>query len=274
VENDIKYIKRNFWPQYREQERQFGHEVPHSDKLQSYLEKWSENTAHKRIIQGKGARPIDLFQEEEKDALLPLPPQRWQETTWACAKVQETWRIQFDCALYSVPYHLIGKRVQLFITDETVEIYDEYTLVALHSRAKRPWQHMHNPAHDPPNVKEYTAFTRDGLVQSARSISPEVGMVVQSLLDRKVVEGLNPARALLRLEKKYGKERLITACERAIYYDNLEYRTIKSILSQNLDLKPEEKSLDAYGNYCFTFSRPVGYFDSRPASFTGGLRDE
>ncbi len=270
VENDIKYIKRNFWPIYREKERQLGHEIPSGEGLQAALEFWSKNTAHVRNISGIGARPIDLFQEEERDTLRPLPASRWKEVHYTSAKVHETWRIQVNRAYYSVPYSLIGKTVQVFISDGQVEIYDNYNLVATHRKATRAWEPVLNEAHNPPNVREFLATTKVGLLWSAHKIGPYVEAAIRTILERKITDGLRPARAVLSLQKKYGPARLNTACERAIHFDNIEYGTIKRILHKQLDMKYHYDPMDSFGNYCFQFSRPLGYFDKEPEVITGG----
>jgi transposase len=261
VENEIKYIKRNFWPRYREAERRKGHEVPHGDILQQELEKWSDGYAHARTIGGIGARPVDLFGEEEKPALLPLPPTRWKEITWQTAKVQESWRIQVDRAFYSVPYRLIGTQVVVYLTSDSVEIYEETTLVAVHQRAERQWQCLRNPAHDPPNIEEVISHTRQGLLFRAATIGNEVAEVTRAIISRKNVDGLRPARALLALKSRYGEARLIAACRRALLYDSPEYAVVKKILSKGLDKLEEETVVNSEGNYCFTFARSPEYFE-------------
>jgi transposase len=261
VENDIKFIKRNFWPRYREKELRRGHETPHGDRLQDELERWSTEYAHSRTVSGIGARPQDLFTNEELPALRPLPESRWQEITWQTARVQESWRIQTGRAFYSVPYRLIGTQVLVYLTSERVEIYENTTMVAVHRRAERPWEHVHNTSHDPPNIEEVIGATREGLISQALRISEETSQVAELILSRKGVDGLRPARALLRLASRYGRERLTAACRRALFYDNAEYGTVKRILEGRLDELADETPVNAGGNYCFTFARWPGYFE-------------
>ncbi len=261
VENDIKYVKRNFWPRYREQERLRGHEVPHGDRIQAELEKWAAERAHVRQIGGIGARPVDLFRDEEQPALRSLPSSRWRELTWQLAKVQESWRVQADRAYYSVPYRLIGTKVLVYLTSDAVEIYEGHSLVALHQRASRPWEYVHNSKHDPPHISEFIASTREGLQRGAERIGPEVGETVRALLERKGVDGLRPARALMALNRRYGAPRLRSACRRALRYESPEYGVVKRILEQRLDRAGEAEPLDGNGNYCFTFARRAGYFE-------------
>jgi len=265
VENDIKYIKRNFWPRYREKERRIGNESPSREGIQSALQEWSEEV-HNRVIKGVGAPPAVLFQQEEQACLRLLPPSRWHEVAWYSAKVHETWRVQVNRAYYSVPYKFIGKTVQIFISDDQVEVYDNYELIATHHKAEHPWQAVLDPAHDPPNVREFLSTTRDGLVYVAGKIGPFVEAMVRQLIERKVADGLRPARALLRLARQYGAVRLDQACERALLYDRIEYVTVKRILVGRLDLEHTDTAVNAQGNYCFQFSRPAGYFDGQQSS--------
>ena len=261
VENDIKYIKRNFWPRYREQELQKGHEIPHGDTLQRELERWSDGYAHIRTISGIGARPVDLFRGEEQTALSPLPATRWREISWQTAKVQESWRIQADRAFYSVPYRLIGTHVLVYLTSNTVEIYEGTTLVALHPRAAGPWQYVHNRLHDPPNIDQVINSTREALMFRASTVSEEVEQVTREILYRKGVDGLRPARALLHLIARYGSDRVTSACRRALLYESPEYSVVKRILTNGLDRLPDQQAVSSAGNYCFTFARAPGYFE-------------
>jgi hypothetical protein len=50
-----------------------------------------------------------------------------------------------------------------------------------------------------------------------------------------VEQGYNSAMGLLRFTKIYPRERLEKACQRALYFKSVSYRTIKSILEQHLD---------------------------------------
>jgi hypothetical protein len=76
--------------------------------------------------------------------------------------------------------------------------------------------------------RRFLASTREGLLKSAGRIGPHVQAVIQHLLQRKVTDGLKPSRAILRLAKQVGQVRLDAACERALYYDNIEYGTVKT----------------------------------------------
>jgi len=46
---------------------------------------------------------------------------------------------------------------------------------------------------------------------------------------------------IISLGKRFGKERLEAACERALFIKGINYTSIKSILNNNLDQKPLPK---------------------------------
>lgn len=264
VEGDIKFIKRNFWPLYREAQRRLGQENPCAESIQDALDQWSEKVS-KRVKKGVGTRPIDVFEQEEAACLQPLPEKRWARVRWTSAKVQETWSVQVDRAYYSVPFQYIGKTVLIFTSGSQVDIYDDYTLIASHVKAGKPWQKVRDQAHNPPNVEAFLSGTREGLLQWAQKVGMCTEVVVRSLLERKVTDGLRPARAVLQLSKVYGPLRLEAACERAVLFDNIEFGTINRILKHELDTQKETVAVDAQHNYCFTYARQPGYFDRQPS---------
>jgi len=204
---------------------------------------------------------VDLFSGEEQTALSPLPATRWQEISWQTAKVQESWRVQADRAFYSVPYRLIGAQVLVYLTSTTVEIFENNTLIAIHPRASKAWQHVHNRLHDPPNIDQVINSTRESLMFRAGTVSDEVKQVTREILYRKGVDGLRPARALLRLLSRYGSDRVTSACRRALFYESPEYSVVKQILTKGLDQLPDQQPVSSTGNYCFTFARSPGYFE-------------
>ena len=54
-----------------------------------------------------------LFEELERPALRPLPATRYEFATWRKAKVNIDYHIEADRHYYSVPYQLVGQRVEV-----------------------------------------------------------------------------------------------------------------------------------------------------------------
>jgi transposase len=271
VENDVKYVKKNFWPFFCEEQLEKGRETPQATDIQDELDRWTREVAERRLIGGVGRTPVDLFETEEKPALMSLPASRWEQVTWAEAKVQENWRIQFQKAFYSVPYAYIGKQVQVLATLHAVHIFLDHKEIAVHSRAQHPWQYVRRTEHAPPHPEQYMSLTRETLCRQARAVGRSTELVVTAIFNQKSVDGLRPARALIGLARKYSRTRLEAACRRALEYESPEYASVKSILTKGLDrLDDDDEPVEPSGQRLFAFAREVGYFNPTITSLTEG----
>lgn len=260
VENDIKYIKRNFWPYFIEKQEQKGHEIPLSIDLEESLKKWDEDTADIRIIHGAGRSPCEMFIEESK-TLSRLPLTDWDMINWKTCVVRPEWLIQYDSSYYSVPYKYIGQEVMVCADSKSVKVYSGYELIALHEKSGIKWKYTHNPLHAPPYKEEYMAETSQSLRTWAGNIGKSTLEVVERILSNRQIDGFRSARGILFLSKKYPKERLEAACRRAIFYDTPNYTSVKSILVKELDLKePYEENLSTKTYLPFKYARDSNYF--------------
>lgn len=267
VESDIKYIKRNFWPIFRERQRQRGHEVPHADELEEALERWGMEVADKRLVGGVGRRPQEIFETEEAAALRPLPATRWDPLSWGEPTVGPDWRVQFEKGFYSVPYQYVGARVLVYANSTRVRIYTGTLEIALHGRVQRPWASSIKEEHAPPHKLDWLSADRNGLLKWAYRLSEPIGELAKAIFADKAVDGMRPVRALIRLADSYSLQRLSAACRRALLYDTPEYRSVKEILARGLDRLPLSEAAEPSGQLSFRFQREQGYFD--PAQHVG-----
>jgi len=73
--------------------------------------------------------------------------------------------------------------------------------------------------------------------EQARKIGPKAEELITDLLGERPLNRLRAVQGILRMTQKYGPERLEAACRRALFFNELSYRTIKRILVNNLDKK-------------------------------------
>lgn len=256
VENDIKYIKRNFWPVFVEEQKLKGYDRPRSQDIQIELNRWDEETADIREIKGVGQSPAELFIDEKK-ILLPLPLEDWNMVVWKECVVRPEWLIQFDNAYYSVPYKYIGMKVMVSGCSGSVSVYYEYELIARHDRARRKWEYKRNPLHAPAEKEEYLNMSSESILAWAGNIGKYTLEVIRKVLEQKNIDGLRPSRGILSLSKKFSPGRLEAACRRALHYDVPEYRKVLNILEKGLDREvlPEENISVAQEYLPFRFTR-------------------
>jgi hypothetical protein len=262
VESDVKYVKRNFLPLFTQRLKQRGQTQGHADELAQELERWNAEVCDTHIVQKVGRSPLEIFEQEELAALRALPLSRWDPVVFKEAWVGPDWRVQFQKAFYSVPYGLIATRVLVMGSSSVVRIYDKGEEVTMHLRAKRDWEYVWKAEHGPPQMEQYLTLSTQGLLTWASRTGSAVRELMEAILADKAVDGLRPARALMRLGQRYGWERLRAACSRALRYGLADYRSVKNILAAKLDQLPEELPAEIpNGQTLFRFQREVGYFD-------------
>lgn len=96
------------------------------DELNRLAWAWCRDDYGRRVHGTTGLAPAELFEEEERPALRPLPPEPFVAARWCRAKVQPDQFIQHGRIYYGLPGRYIGKKVELRITPSTVTIYFEH----------------------------------------------------------------------------------------------------------------------------------------------------
>jgi transposase len=252
VENDVRYVKRSFWPELREKERSFGHDIPRFSCAQTFLVEWNDTVSETRNIGKVGSLVPELF-TQERSLLHPLPAARWDPLFCAIVKVGVDWRIQFDKAFYSVPYRFIGEQVLVSATRRTVRIFHDNTEIAVHSRATRAWQYQVVQEHGPPQATEYLATCSKGLVIAAYEAGHHIGLMADAILSDRAVDGIRPLRALVALKNRYSPEAINAVCEKLLSYGIVGYTSVKNELVHNAEMAVNEMPH-------FRFARDASYY--------------
>jgi hypothetical protein len=154
-------------------------------------------------------------------------------------KLHRDCHVVFAGAYYSAPFTHIGQQVRVRGGNTSVRIYTmDYQLLATHDRAEQPGVRATHPRHLPPEKLPGLFLDRDACRAEADTVGPATSQVVTTLLDDPVLDRLPTAGRLLRLRKRFGHDRLEAACQRALYFDDPAYKTIKRILTEGLDTLP------------------------------------
>lgn len=199
---------------------------------------------HALRFQNKPFTRDELF-IEEKFLLAALPDKPFVKYCVTLAKVQKNYHVQLgqDKRLYSVPYKLIGRRLKIIYTQETVEIYDQLVRVAFHQRIGRGHGYTTLEEHMPDNHIHYQqqlGWDADYFKRQSLKIGPFTNeFVSQMLLSREFVEQTyNACIGVLRLSAKHPVDRMEKACERALISTHISYRQLETILKKGLDKAP------------------------------------
>jgi transposase len=178
-----------------------------------------------------------LFETTDKPALQPLPEQRYQYATWKTAKVNIDYHVEVERHRYSVPYQLVGRQCEIRITTSTIEVLNRGRRVASHLRSHHPGGFTTDSAHMPEPHQRHVEWTPERIVRWGEQMGPSTTQVVQEVLRScsHPQQGFRSCLGIFGLGRVYGAERLEAACSRALTIDSPRYRSIKSILKNNLD---------------------------------------
>jgi hypothetical protein len=199
------------------------------------LKRWLMETAGNRIHGTTHKRPLTLFADCEKPLLRPLPDVPVEIATWAQVKLHGNCHVQFDKCYYSAPYKLVHRTLWLKATETAVKIFHRYKLVATHRRLRKAGQRSTIDDHYPPEVIAYKMRDPQWCLKQAEAIGPACHRVIRRLFAHRVLDNLRAAQGIIGLGKKYGAVRLEAGCARALHFDNVKYRAVKSILHKGLD---------------------------------------
>ena len=102
------------------------------------------------------------YLEEEQAYMLPLPAVPFEAAVWSMAKVPNDYLISDGKNKYSVPYNLIGEKVDIRVTKNLVEVYYHGSRVASHRRLQTL---QHDPLvkleHMPESHQKYMTCNED-----------------------------------------------------------------------------------------------------------------
>jgi len=183
---------------------------------------------------------ISRFLELDKPALLPLPETHYQYAQWKKVLLGIDYHFDVEGHFYSAPHKLYREELHARYTETTVECFHRGSRVASHARSTVKGAHTTNPDHMPKAHREFAEWTPERLTLWAAQIGAACAEVVKTILARRYYpeHAFRSCRGILSLVKRFGKDRLEAGCVRAIAIKGVNYRSIKSILENNLDAKP------------------------------------
>lgn len=146
--------------------------------------------------------------------------------------------MRFEKTLYSASFRLVHQHLWLKATDNSVKLFHNLELVAAHPRLPKPGTRSTVDDHLPPEAIAYKMQDPQWCLRQAESIGSDCHRLIRHLFADRVLDNLRAVQGIIALAKKYGAARLESACRRALFFDNLRYRTVKSILEQGLDQNP------------------------------------
>ncbi len=250
VESSVHYVKRNFVA---------SEEFTDIDDANEKVQKWVAHEAGLRIHGTTRERPLARFMNTERASLsrLPLAPFDLEEVI--PAKLHRDCHVQVRGCYYSAPFTQIGKTLDVFVYNTTIQIFDGVTLLTTHERSFTKGARTTRPEHYPPDKALYTTRSRSWCRERARQIGPHCLKVVDRLLRSGPLDRLRAIQGIVGLADKYSHVRVDAACQRADHYEDISYRCISAILDSGADQEPISKVVQLQ-LVNFEYARPASDF--------------
>jgi transposase len=190
-----------------------------------------EHLNHRPFKKLEGSRR-SRFVTLDQPALRSLPAQRYEFAEWRRAKVHPDYHVEVKRAYYSVPYRLIGERVDVRLTAHSVEIFHGGERVAAHLRAEERGRRRTDEAHRPQRHVAVIELTFARLLERATAVGPSTVELLrrQSAHRKHPEETLRSAQGILRLAVDFSPEKLERACARALALQSYSYRTVRALI--------------------------------------------
>jgi transposase len=235
IENNIKYIRHNFWPL-----RTFADLAD----VQKQVVIWLDTVANVRVHQTTGERPVDRLR---KEALRPLPNGLPDCRETASLKVHKDFGVRFDGNVYTVPPWTIGKNITVKADHNSVEIYYKDRSIASHPRCWAKKRRIELPSH----AEQVKKIRRKLYLDQQIRIFLSIGQIAADYLE-KLADARQPIKKtvtrLLKLKDEYGEASLLYALQKALskklygaeYVHNILYQEMTPVtIHQPVKLKEE-----------------------------------
>ena len=192
----------------------------------------------------KGSSRLEIFEQEEKPAMEPLPQEMHRFRYRKEVKLGSSYHVCIgqEHHFYSVPYQYVSRLVTVMWDTVLVEVFAGNERICIHQRSFASYGYTTEKDHMPPSHKAYERGREQNastLLYRASFIGASVQWAVQTLLAKKEFpqQAYGQCNALLALVSTYGKERVENACRMMkVETSTASLRMLTNILKNNRDL--------------------------------------
>lgn len=224
VERSIRYIRDNFFS---------ARTYADVDDLNRQVSQWLDETANVRPCPGLATNIQQAF-EAEKESLLPLPENPFEDDDITTAKVGKTPYVRFDLNDYSVPHVHVRKTLTVRASGTRVRIFNGIEQVAHHPRSYAKGERIEDPEH----VQTLQRAKKNARQHSKQGQLIDAVPAAETLLNRAVEHGYNLGRTVQQfagLYEQYGGSEFAQAVTEALAADSPHPNSLRQILQRRKD---------------------------------------
>ena len=181
---------------------------------------------NRRNFEGLGYSREDFFKAEEKETLLPLPPNRFEYFERKTVRVAQDFSFTFDKVHYSMPRKYLKKDLEIRVGDEEIHVYNmNGDHIRTHKRSHTPKSWVIIPSDMPAEYCDYGYWNVPYFQQKASKIGPGTRALIDAVIGRfsHPVQSFRSCFGILRLADKYSRDALEECCKAALVFDKCNY---------------------------------------------------
>jgi len=200
-------------------------------------------------LQTLGISRFKQFVDIEKEYLGALPNIAYSVKNYNRAKVQKMGYIYLSEQknYYSVPYRYIGKFTEIQHNANTVEVFYNKERIASHIKSYAKGHYITNNQHLSSTHNFYQSWNKEFFLKLASKIGSNTVVYIEKLIDSQPYPeiGYKRSNGIISLKRKFSRERLEAACEKALNSDlqYYSYKLIENILKNKTDQEAETQEV-------------------------------
>lgn len=208
----------------------------------------------------------ELFDTLDKPALQALPAAEYAYKELKLLKVSIDYHIQLDHVMYSVPYQLIHKKVEVWFSTKMVSVYFEGKEVATHPRLHKRGAYSTQTVHMSSAHKKYLEWSPGRIMNWGLTIGKETSKLLQTIMERKPHPemGYRSCLGLMRAfekdrDKGTSEEQLDEIASFALQHQKFRLKQIRELLKSPPSEREDDSALSILSNHCNV--RGSDYYD-------------
>ncbi len=185
-----------------------------------------------RIMKDYGLSREALYQRDERNAMQPIPDTPYMLVSRYRLQVGQNGHIHIagKKQYYSVPYHLIGQKVQVVVSRALLKVYHKSECVATHAITGQRYTTVED--HLASHHKAYlSSMNPKWLQEQAKRIGDDTERAISFVLTRSKhpEQNYKTCQGILSLAKKHGSNRLNEVCAFVLDADAVNYNYIRRL---------------------------------------------
>ena len=181
---------------------------------------------NRKNFQGLNYSRYDLFINEEKETLNPLPDTKYEYLERKKVRVSQDFSFTFDKVHYSMPRKYLKQELEVRASETKIYVYNKHgDLIRTHERSFTPKSWVVIPSDMPKEYNEYGYWNVSYFEHKASAIGPNTRMAIDEVISKfkYPVQSFRSCFGILNYARRYSKETLENCCRDALLNNRCNY---------------------------------------------------